>query len=125
MQDPHDMIADGAPVPLPLIASEQPLVYSPPRALRGPSPVLHVASGSPPASVAGAIAGTFRDQGFCELQAIGAGAVNQTIKAIAIARGYMAPAGIDLVCIPAFFDVAINGEERTAIKFKVESRRSP
>jgi len=90
-----------------------------------PSPaLLQVASASNPASVAGAIAGTLRDKGWCELQAIGAGAINQTVKAIAIARGYMAPAGVDLVCIPAFIDIKINGEERTAIKFLVEPRRS-
>lgn len=85
--------------------------------------LLQVASASNPASVAGAIAGTIRDRGFCELQAIGAGAINQTVKAIAIARGYMAPAGIDLVCVPAFIDIKINQEERTAIKFLVEPRR--
>jgi len=87
------------------------------------SALLQVASSSNPASVAGAIAGTIRDQGFCELQAIGAGAINQTVKAIAIARGYMAPAGIDLVCVPAFIDIKIDNEERTAIKFLVEPRR--
>lgn len=80
---------------------------------------LQVASSSAPTSVAGAIAGVIRESGVCELQAIGAGAINQTVKAIAIARGYMAPAGIDLVCSPSFADIKINGEERTAIRFKV------
>lgn len=84
--------------------------------------LLQVASGSTPSSVAGAIAGMIREKGFCELQAIGAGAVNQSVKAIAIARGYMAPSGIDLVCIPAFVDVKISGEDRTAIKFVIEPR---
>jgi len=84
--------------------------------------VLQVASSSKPASVAGAIAGVMREHNVCELQAIGAGAINQTVKAIAIARGYMAPAGVDLVCTPSFSDILINGEERTAIRFKVESR---
>jgi stage V sporulation protein S len=84
--------------------------------------LLQVASSSTPSSVAGAIAGMIREKGFCELQAIGAGAVNQSVKAIAIARGYMAPSGIDLVCIPAFVDVRINGEDRTAIKFLIEPR---
>ena len=76
-----------------------------------------VASTSNPASVAGAIAGTIRERGRCEMQAIGAGAINQAVKAIAIARGYVAPAGIDLVFIPAFLDITVAGEERTAIKF--------
>ena len=84
--------------------------------------LLQVASGSTPSSVAGAIAGMIREKGFCELQAIGAGAVNQSVKAIASARGYMAPSGIDLVCIPAFVDVKISGEDRTAIKFVIEPR---
>ncbi|MEB3188234.1 MAG: stage V sporulation protein S [bacterium] len=83
-----------------------------------------VASQSNPASVAGAIAGTMRERGRCELQAIGAGAINQAIKAIAIARGYVAPAGIDLIFVPAFLDIQIAGEERTAIKFVVEPRRA-
>lgn len=84
--------------------------------------VLQVASSSQPSSVAGAIAGVIRERKLCELQAIGAGAINQTIKAIAIARGYLAPAGIELICTPAFADIQINGEERTAIRFKVEVR---
>lgn len=86
--------------------------------------LLQVASASTPSSVAGAIAGMIREKGFCELQAIGAGAVNQSVKAIAIARGYMAPSGIDLVCIPAFVDVKINNEDRTAIKFVIEPRNA-
>lgn len=95
-----------------------------PRPLQVPTPaVLHVAHGSAPASVAGAIAGTIRERGSCELQAIGAGAVNQTVKAIAIARGFLAPSGMDLICVPAFIDILIGGEERTAIRFHVEPRR--
>jgi len=86
--------------------------------------LLQVASSSTPSSVAGAIAGMIRERGYCEIQSIGAGAVNQSVKAIAIARGYMAPSGIDLVCIPAFVDVRINGEDRTAIKFLIEPRNS-
>jgi len=84
--------------------------------------VLKVAANSNPVAVAGALAAIIRDSGSAELQAIGAGAVNQAIKAIAIARGYVAPSGIDLVCIPAFSDVEIEGEERTAIKFLVKAR---
>lgn len=85
--------------------------------------VLKVSSKSKPTSVAGALAAVIREQGYVEIQAIGAGAVNQAIKAIAIARGYVAPSGLDLVFIPAFVDVEIDGEERTAIKLMVEARR--
>ncbi|PNR92647.1 stage V sporulation protein S [Petrotoga sp. HWH.PT.55.6.1] len=84
--------------------------------------VLKVAANSNPVAVAGALAAIIRDKGNVELQAIGAGAVNQAVKAIAIARGYVAPSGIDLVCVPAFSDVEIEGEERTAIKFLVKAR---
>ncbi|MCC3143792.1 stage V sporulation protein S [Halanaerobium sp. Z-7514] len=83
---------------------------------------LRVASKSDPKSVAGALSGLLRENKKVELQAIGAGAVNQTIKAIAISRGYVAPNGIDLILIPAFTEVEINGQERTAIKFLVEPR---
>ncbi|HKL13846.1 MAG TPA: stage V sporulation protein S [Halanaerobiales bacterium] len=84
--------------------------------------VLKVSADSDPNSVAGALAGVLREQGNAELQAIGAGALNQGVKAVAIARGYVAPSGIDLICIPAFTDIEIDGEERTAIKLIVEPR---
>ena len=84
--------------------------------------VLKVAAKSNPNSVAGALASVLREEGGAELQAIGAGAVNQAVKAVAIARGFVAPSGMDLVCIPAFTDVEIDGEERTAIKFIVKPR---
>ncbi|MGI6611311.1 MAG: stage V sporulation protein S [Limnochordia bacterium] len=84
--------------------------------------VLKVSAKSNPNSVAGAVAGVLRERSTVELQAIGAGAINQAVKAIAIARGFMAPGGVDLVCIPAFVDVMIGEEERTAIKFIVQSR---
>ncbi len=84
--------------------------------------VLKVAAKSSPNSVAGALAGVLKEEGGAELQAIGAGAVNQAVKAVAIARGFVAPSGVDLVCIPAFEDVEIGGEERTAIKFIVKPR---
>lgn len=84
--------------------------------------ILKVSSKSAPNSVAGAIAGVIREKGTVELQAVGAGAANQAIKAVAIARGYLAPAGTDIVCIPAFASVTIDGEERTAIKLIVEPR---
>ena len=83
---------------------------------------LKVSSKSNPNSVAGALANVFREKGTVEIQAVGAGALNQAIKAIAIARGFVAPAGVDLVCIPAFADVEVEGEGRTGIKLIVESR---
>ena len=83
--------------------------------------VLKVSSKSKPNSVAGALANAFRDKQTVEVQAVGAGSLNQAIKAIAIARGYVAPTGKDLVCIPAFSDIMIDGEERTAIKLIVET----
>jgi len=84
--------------------------------------VLKVSANSQPKSVAGAIAAVLREKGAVEVQAVGAGAVNQSVKSIAIARGYVAPNGIDLICIPAFAKIDIDGEERTAIKFQLESR---
>lgn len=84
--------------------------------------VLKVSADSKPKAVAGAIAAIVREKGKVELQAVGAGAVNQAVKAIAISRGFVAPNGIDLVSIPAFTKVEIEGEERTAIRFLVETR---
>lgn len=84
--------------------------------------ILKVSAKSSPNSVAGALAGVLREKGSAELQAIGAGALNQSVKAVAIARGFVAPSGVDLICIPAFTDVQIDGEERTAIKLIVEPR---
>ncbi len=84
--------------------------------------VLKVSAKSNPNSVAGALAGVLRERGKAEMQAVGAGALNQAIKAVAIARGFVAPSGVDLVCIPAFIDIVIDGEERTAIKLMVGPR---
>lgn len=84
--------------------------------------ILKVSSKSNPNSVAGAIANVFREKGNVEIQAVGAGALNQAIKAIAIARGFVAPTGVNLVCIPAFQDITIESEERTAIKLIVEAK---
>ncbi|HHV78213.1 MAG TPA: stage V sporulation protein S [Firmicutes bacterium] len=84
--------------------------------------VLKVSSKSNPNAVAGALAGVIRERGHAEIQAIGAGAINQAVKAVAIARGFVAPSGVDLVCVPAFTDVQIDGEERTAIKLIVGPR---
>lgn len=84
--------------------------------------VLKVSAQSNPKSVAGALAAVLRDKGSAEVQAVGAGAVNQAVKAIAISRGFVAPNGIDLIAIPAFAEISIEGEERTAIRFIVEPR---
>ncbi len=86
--------------------------------------VLKVSAKSAPNSVAGAIAAVIREKGTAEIQAIGAAAINQAVKAIAIARGFLAPSGINLICIPAFVDVIIDGNERTAMKFILEPRES-
>ena len=84
--------------------------------------ILKVSARSRSTAVAGAIAGVIREKGRAEVQAIGAGAVNQAMKAIAIARSYLALDGIDIICIPAFTDVKIDDQERTAIKWIVEPR---
>ena len=84
--------------------------------------VLKVSTKSNPNSVAGALAAIIKEKNIVEIQAVGAGAINQAIKAIAIARGFVAPSGRDIVCVPAFTDIEIDGEERTAIKLIVESR---
>ena len=83
---------------------------------------LKVGAKSNPNSVAGALANIFKEKGNVEIQAIGAGALNQAIKGIAIARGFVAPTGKNLVCIPAFTDIVIDGEERTAIKLIIEAK---
>lgn len=110
--------------------AERPSEYTPPPAparmhsdiAGGEVEVLKVSGKSRPSSVAGAIAGVVRNANRVEIQAIGAGATNQAIKAVAIARGYLISSGIDIVCIPAFIDVTIDNEERTAIKLLVERR---
>src|ERR1700731_3771209 len=89
---------------------------------RAPVEVLKVSATSKPVAVAGAIAGVIRSQSRVEVQAIGAGAINQAVKAIAISRGYVAPGGLDIVCIPSFIDISIDGEERTGIRLLVEVR---
>ena len=84
--------------------------------------VLKVSKSSNPGSVAGALAGVMRERGTAEIQAIGAAAVNQAIKSIAIARGFLAPSGYNIVCIPAFSEITVAGEERTAIRFLIEDK---
>ena len=84
--------------------------------------ILKVSSKSNSNKVAGAIANIFREKGSVEIQTIGAGSLNQAIKAICIARGFVAPSGLNLVCIPAFTDIEIEGSEKTAIKLIVEAK---
>lgn len=84
--------------------------------------MLRISTKSNPNSIAGAIAGLVKEKGRAEMQAIGAGALNQAVKAVAIARGFVAPSGVELICIPAFADVNVEGEERTGIRLVVESR---
>ncbi|MBL7201481.1 MAG: stage V sporulation protein S [Anaerolineae bacterium] len=84
--------------------------------------IIKVAAKSRSTAVAGAIAGVVRESGRAEVQAIGAGAVNQAVKAVAIARGYLELDGIVVICIPSFVEVDIDGQERTAIKLTVEPR---
>jgi len=82
--------------------------------------VLKVSSKSNPNLVAGALAGAIREEGRAVLQAIGAGATNQAVKAVAIARGILAEA--ELICIPSFVDLLIDDQIRTSIKLIVEPR---
>lgn len=88
----------------------------------GADDVLKVSARSRPSAVAGAIAGVVRECGRAEVQAIGAGATNQAVKAVAIARDYLRETGIEAVCLPAFIDVTIENEDRTAIRLVVEVR---
>ena len=84
--------------------------------------IIKVSAQSRTSAVAGAIAGVMRDYNRAEVQAIGAGAVNQAIKAIVIAKGYLAEEGVDIVCTPAFVEIMIGDQERTAIRLLVEPR---
>ena len=82
--------------------------------------ILKASSQSNPNSLAGAIVASLRENEIIEVQVIGAGALNQTMKAIAIGRGFVAPSGEDLICSPAFKDIEVNNEKRTALKIVVE-----
>ncbi len=84
--------------------------------------IIKVSGSSRSTSVAGAIAGVVREQGHAEVQAIGAGAVNQAIKAVAIARKFLAQDELEVICLPAFVEVDIDGRERTAVRLVVEPR---
>jgi len=93
------------------------------KSIGGKMEILKISSKSNPNSVAGAIAGLVKENSYAEMQAIGAGAINQAVKAVAIARGFVAPVGVDLVCVPAFAEVQVEGEERTGIKIMIEPRK--
>lgn len=83
--------------------------------------IIKVSSKSNPNSVAGALANALREKNVIEMQAIGAGALNQAIKGVAIARGFVAPSGKNLICIPAFSNILIDNEEKTAIKLIIKT----
>lgn len=83
---------------------------------------IKVAAHSRTSAVAGAIAGVFRERKQVDVQAIGASAVNQAVKALALARGYLDEDGFNIICIPKFVDVEIDTKIRTAIRFTVEER---
>ena len=85
--------------------------------------ILKISTKSNPNSVAGAIVGKFKVNNKIEMYAIGAGAINQTMKAIAIARGFVASSGIDLICIPSFVEIDIDGETRTGMKFIIREEK--
>ena len=84
---------------------------------------LRVSAKSKPNTVAGAIAGIMREEGEVEVQTVGAAALNQAVKAVAIARGFVIASGMDLVCVPSFSEIEIDGNERTAIKLLVLKRK--
>jgi stage V sporulation protein S len=84
--------------------------------------LIKVSGTSRTSAVAGAIAGVVRDHNRADIQAIGASAINQATKAMILARGYLLQDGINVVCIPEFVDVEIDGKVRTAVKFAVEPR---
>ncbi len=90
----------------------------------GSADVIKVSAKSRSTAVAGAIAGVIRERGTAEVQAIGAGAVNQAVKALAIARGYLERDSLDIVFLPYFTEVDIDGQERTAVRFQVETRKT-
>ena len=84
--------------------------------------IIKVSANSRTSAVAGAIAGVVREHTRAEVQAIGAGAVNQAVKALVLAKGYLDGDGINIICSPEFVDVDIDGKVRTAIKLVVEPR---
>lgn len=118
--DLHDGAAEPAAVVTEPVTNESyPTATNPDEAR---CEVLKVSARSRPSAVAGAIAGVVRESGRAEVQAIGAGATNQAVKAVAIARDYLQETGIEAICLPAFIDVTIDNEDRTAIRLIVEPR---
>jgi stage V sporulation protein S len=89
-----------------------------------PMTIIKVSAQSRTTAVAGAIAGVMREYNRVEVQAIGAGAVNQSVKAIIIAKGYLAEEGVNIVCTPSFVEVVVGGQERTAVRLLVEPSQS-
>ncbi len=84
---------------------------------------IKVASHSSVTAVAGAISNIIRDQDYLEVNTVGAGSLNQAIKAVAIARGYLVPSGIEIYMIPSFKEIEIEGKEKTAIKLRIEKKK--
>jgi stage V sporulation protein S len=111
---------NGSAVTATAVTAPMAAVATPPQQRNGE--VLKVSARSRPSAVAGAIAGVVREAGHAEVQAIGAGATNQAVKAVAIARDYLRETGIEAICLPAFIDVTIDDEDRTAIRLIVEPR---
>lgn len=94
------------------------MIIEPPKAQVTPG-ILKVSAKSNPNAVAGALAAVLRERETAELQAVGAGAINQAVKAVAIARTYLKPSNFELSCVPAFIDVEISGNERTGISLAI------
>ena len=123
MEEPLNNVEQANTEEVPQPEEEQEVVVAREGRPSGPRPgILKVSARSRPSSVAGAIAGVVRETGRAEVQAIGAGATNQAIKAVAIARSYLQEDAIEIVCIPSFTEVMIEQEERTAIRLVVEKR---
>lgn len=127
MQTGNEKTTQPAEETMPMQPEEEMTAMRPPEEAMEPEEptgveIIKVSATSRSTAVAGAIAGVVRENNRAEVQAIGAGAVNQAVKAVAIARGYLAEDGIDVICIPAFVEVMINNQERTAVKLTVEPR---
>ncbi len=114
-------VAASGSLPEPPVAAGGSPLFASSNAFQVEVEVLKVSTRSRPSAVAGAIAGVIRESGRAEVQSIGAGATNQAIKAVAIARSYLQEEGVDIVCVPSFIDVAIDNEERTAIRLVILS----
>lgn len=118
----EESVMQTAPPAYESVPEEEEAATPPVAAVGKRSDILKVSSRSRPSAVAGAIAGVVRESGRAEVQSIGAGATNQAVKAVAIARDYLAETGINAVCLPSFIDVVIDDEDRTALRLIVEPR---